>query len=148
MTNATETGLSDCHKLTQHLWNLIFLVLNRKMSIMVVIGTLMKKNFSQWRKGEDFSFKTSNPAENYSIPTNVFSNIFKIHAPLKMKILRGNDSPFMNKELRKAIYTRSRLRNRYFKNPTKENETPYKKQRNKCVWLRRKSIVSRNIFLR
>ena len=50
-----------------------------------------------------------------------------------MKILRGNDSPFINKELRKAIYTRSRLRNRYFKNPTKENETPYKKQRNKCV---------------
>ena len=99
---------------------------------MVVIGTLMKKNFSV-TKGEDFSLKTSNPEENYSIPTNVFSNIFKIHAPLKMKILRGNDSSFMNKELRKAIYTRSRLINRYFKNPTKENETPYKKQRNKCV---------------
>ena len=47
----------------------------------------------------------------------------------------------MNKELRKAIYTRSRLRNRYFKNPTKENETSYKKQRNKCVSLRRKSIT-------
>ena len=43
----------------------------------------------------------------------------------------------MNKELRKAIYTRSRLRNRYFKNPTKENETPYKKQRNKCfTWMK------------
>ena len=60
---------------------------------------------------------------------------------LKKKILRGNDAPFMNKELRKAIYTRSRLRNRYFKNPTKENETSYKKQRNKCVSLRRKSIT-------
>ena len=39
---------------------------------------------------------------------------------------RGNDAPFMNKGLMKAIYTRSRLRNRYFKNPTKENETSYK----------------------
>ena len=45
------------------------------------------------------------------------------------KIVRGNDASFMNKELGKAIYTRSRLRNRYFKNPTKENETSYKKQR-------------------
>ena len=49
-----------------------------------------------------------------------------MRAPLKKKILRGNDAPFMNKELRKAIYTRSRLRNRYFKNPTKENEMSYK----------------------
>ena len=64
-----------------------------------------------------------------------------MHAPLRKKILRGNDAPFMHKELRKAIYTRSWLRNRYFKNLTKENETSYKKQRNKCAWLRRKSIT-------
>ena len=51
-------------------------------------------------------------------------NIVKIHALLK-KMLIGNGTPFMNKELRKAIYTRSRFRNRYFKNPTKENETSY-----------------------
>ena len=47
----------------------------------------------------------------------------------------------MNKELRKAIYTKSRLRNRYFKNPTKKNETSYKKQRNKCVSLRRIKLI-------
>ena len=46
----------------------------------------------------------------------------------------------MNKELRKAIYTRSRLRNKFCKSPSKENEALYKKQRNKCVSLRRKSI--------
>ena len=46
----------------------------------------------------------------------------------------------MNKELRKAIYTRSRLRNKLCKSPSKENEALYKKQRNKCVSLRRKSI--------
>ena len=82
-----------------------------------------------------------NPDENYLVLTNVFSNIVNIHAPLKKKILRGNDAPFMTKELRKAIYTSSRLRNRYFKNPTKENETSHKKQRNKSVSLRRKSIT-------
>ena len=61
--------------------------------------------------------------------------------PSKKKILRRNDAPFMNKELRKPIYTRSSLRNRYFKIPTKENETSYKKQQNECVPLRRKSIT-------
>ena len=43
----------------------------------------------------------------------------------------------MNKRLRKAVYTRNRFRNKYFKNPTKDNETSYKIQRNKCVPLRR-----------
>ena len=100
-----------------------------------------EENFLSDVKEADFSFKTSNPDENYSVLPNVFSNVLNIHAPLKEKILRGNDAPFMKKELRKVIYSRSRLRNRYVKNPTKENETPYKKQRNKCVSLRRKSIT-------
>ena len=105
----------------------------------------MKKNFSVTLiKEADFFFKTSNPDENYLVLTNVFSNIVNKHAPLKKKkkILRRNDAPFMNKELRKAIYTRSRLRNRYFKNPTKENETSYKKQQNKFVSLIKKSITT------
>ena len=89
------------------------------------------KNFNEEKflsdvKEADFSFKTSNSDENYLDLTKVFSNIVNIHVPLKKEILRGNDAPFMNKELRKTIYTRSRLRNRYFKNPTKENETSYK----------------------
>ena len=46
----------------------------------------------------------------------------------------------MNKELRKAIYTRSRLRNKFCKSPSNENEALYKKKRNKCVSLRRKSV--------
>ena len=46
----------------------------------------------------------------------------------------------MNKNLRKAMYTRSRLQNRYFKDPSLANKVAYKKQINKCVSLRRKSI--------
>lgn len=45
----------------------------------------------------------------------------------------------MNKELNKAIMTRSRLRNKYLKNKSDENETAFKKQRNKCVKLVQKS---------
>ena len=37
--------------------------------------------------------------------------IVEKHVPLKMKTLRGNYAPFASKELRKAIYTRSRFRN-------------------------------------
>ena len=45
----------------------------------------------------------------------------------------------MTRNLRKEIYTRSRFRNKFCKNLTKESEKLYKKQRNKCVALRRKS---------
>ena len=46
----------------------------------------------------------------------------------------------MNRNPRKEIYTRSRFRNKFCKTPTKENEKLYKKQRNKCVALRRKCM--------
>ena len=55
----------------------------------------------------------------------------------------GNQAPFINKKLCKAIYDRIRLRNRFCKTPTEENEKLYKKQKNKCISIR-KSI--RNYF--
>ena len=49
----------------------------------------------------------------------------------------------MTRNLREETCTRSRFRNKFCKNPTKENEKLYKKQRSKCVLgdaLRRKCI--------
>ena len=46
----------------------------------------------------------------------------------------------MNPELRKAIYTRARLKRRLNKHPSKQNEVAFKKQRNHCVALRKKAI--------
>ena len=46
----------------------------------------------------------------------------------------------MNKEFRKAIYTQTKLTNKFLKNPSEKNELLFKKQRNICVSLRRKSI--------
>ena len=83
---------------------------------------------------------TEDPDLNYENLINGFCSIIDKRAPLKQKTLRGNEAPFMNKNLRKAIYTRSRLKNRYNKNPTDDNKTQYKKQRNKCVNLRKKAI--------
>ena len=60
------------------------------------------------------------------------------YAPLK--ILRGNQSRFMNKELSKAIMKRSALKSKYHKHPNSTNRALFKKQRNICVSLRRKAI--------
>ena len=46
----------------------------------------------------------------------------------------------MTKELKKEIYTRTKLKNKYNRNPNEEHKAIYKKQRNKCVSLRRKTI--------
>ena len=48
----------------------------------------------------------------------------------------------MNKELCKAIMTRSRLRNRYLKLKTNKSREVYKKQRNYCVMLLRNTKIS------
>ena len=91
-------------------------------------------------KNTNFSFTSADPNENYLFLTNSFSKIVEKHVPLKQKTLRGNHAPFVSKELRKAIYTRSRFRNRFLKNPDEINSKLYKQQRNKCVSIRRKSI--------
>ena len=57
---------------------------------------------------------------------------------MKKKIVRGNNAPFMNKTLSKAFMHRAKLKNRYYKEPTEENKTSFKKHRNYCVSLLRK----------
>ena len=83
---------------------------------------------------------TDGPNQNYRSITDTFIKIVEHHAPLKKRFARRNQPPFMNKELRKVISTRSRLRNNFCKNPTKENEKEYKIQRNKSTSFRTKSI--------
>ena len=140
ITNVTETGVSDCHKLITTFMKYYISRLRQKNVHYRSYKNFNEEKFLSGVEEVDFSFKTSNSEENYSVLRNVFSNIVNIHAPLQKKILRGNDASFMNKELRKEIYTRSSFGNRYFKNSTKENETSYKKERNKGVSLRRKSL--------
>ena len=69
-----------------------------------------------------------------------FKSILDLHAPLKSKTLRGNQAPFMSKDLSKAIMTRSRLKNKFNRQKTKANWKAYTLQRNKCVQLRKKAI--------
>jgi len=62
-----------------------------------------------------------NAINSYDELTKRVSSTIDKHAPIKTKILRGNDSPFMTKELRKAIMNRSRFTNKYNKWKSREN---------------------------
>ena len=68
----------------------------------------------------------------YSTFSDVFRSVLDWHTPLKRKMIRGNQGPFMTKQLSKAIMNRSKLRNRYIKWPSRENVLVYKKARNTC----------------
>ncbi|XP_057317063.1 uncharacterized protein LOC130659960 [Hydractinia symbiolongicarpus] len=64
-----------------------------------------KRKFLSDVRNTRFDFNKNDPASNYDHLTKTFSSIIEKHAPLKQKLLRGNEAPFMNKELRQAIYT-------------------------------------------
>ena len=55
------------------------------------------------------------------------------HGPLKTKIVRGNNDPFVNKTVRKENYKRSALRNKFLKDFSDSDWQKYRKQINKCV---------------
>ena len=65
--------------------------------------------------------------------------ILQKHAPLKSKQVTGNHAPFMNKELSKVIMNKSRMRNIYLEWTSRENVLAYKKVKNKCNTVTRKT---------
>ena len=68
------------------------------------------------------------------------------HAPLKMKVIRGNRKSFITKNLRKAIMKRPSLKKRTNISNNPKIIKLYKKQRNYVVNLSRK--VKTNNFLK
>ena len=73
-----------------------------------------------------------------------FEKFFKIggeilhrHGPLKKKYIRENQSSFMNKTWSNEIMKRTKLRNNFLKNRTKENGKKYSKQRNFCIIIKK-----------
>ena len=60
------------------------------------------------------------------------------HAPKKQKVLRAKNKPYMNKDLSKAIKSRSRLKNIANKTKKETDINKYKSQRNRVVKMNRK----------
>ena len=54
-------------------------------------------------------------------------------------MVRGNNAPFMTKQLNKAIMDRSRIKNRYLKWPSRENILVLKKTKSLRINLTKKA---------
>ena len=71
------------------------------------------------------------------------------HAPLKRKVLRANDKPYMTSTLRKAMMMRSALQNRFYRNRILETEKAFKKQelhKKTFKWSKKRYFSSINII--
>ena len=132
-TKITETGLSDYHMLISSFFKSQYFRMKPKIINYRSYLDFNQSAFLKDLENKNLSINSNNVNTDYDKLCDTFSDIVEKHAPMKKKVLRGNHSPFVTKEFRKAIYTRSRLRNKYRKNPTVENQNSYKIQRNKCV---------------
>jgi hypothetical protein len=132
-----ETGLSDFHKMTVVVNKSSFQRLKPKVIIYREYKNFTNESFLSEliKKLSTESFNDDDPSKFLHICLDSLNR----HAPCKRKFVRGNQSPFMNKSLSKAIMTRSRLRNSYLKNRTGENRQKFVEQRNYCVSLLRKT---------
>ena len=113
-TKVTENGLSDFLKLISTFLRSHLSRLKPKAIYYRNYKKFNEQKFLEDVKNTNFCFNSDNPNENYELITDLFSKIINKHAPLKKKFLRGIEAPFLNKELRKAIYDRSKLRNYYY----------------------------------
>ena len=65
----------------------------------------------------------------YDLFKQMFLTVEDKHAPLRKKLIRGAQAPFMNKELSKAIMHRLKLRNIYNKTKTTKAWEAFKREK-------------------
>ena len=122
VTNTAGTGLIDCHKLISSFMKSYISRLKPKTIFYCNYKNVDKEKLFKDVKAADFSFSNNDPNENYSVLSGTFSKLVDRHSPLKMKIQRGKHAPFFSEVMKKAIYTRSRLRSKFCRNPSEKNE--------------------------
>ena len=66
-------------------------------------------------------------------------NILQKHAPLKIRYVRANQAPFIDKSMSKYIMKRSRLHNKFLNAKNDIERKAYNAQRNLCVSLIRQA---------
>ena len=134
-TLVSETGLSDHHKMC--------ITVSRAQLPKMKPNTVIYRSYKYFNKC-DFRYDLSKALFNqgnvgYDDFETILMNTLNMHAPMKRKVIRANGAPFMNKEIKKSIMKRTRLRNRYLNMPSAENNDLYKRQRNICTSLIRRS---------
>ena len=125
-TTTVTTGLSDFHKMVVTVMKTTFP--KAKPQILYYRDY---KNFDIYNFRTDLRNQLSKiPEKNYLQFEVTFLKVLEEHAPMKKKVLRANNKPYMTKALRKAIMKRSTLENKFFRCKSDENFKAFKKQKN------------------
>ena len=132
-TSVIETGMSDHHKMIGSFLKSTFRRLPPKnisyrdyknFDSVTFLNELSKLDFNTLFENDE--------KEKYDILTEQMNLLLNAHAPVKTKVVRGNDQPFVTKELRLAIMKRSRLRTKYNKWKSRENYIAYRQAKRAC----------------
>ena len=119
---AMETGISDHHKM------IVTVMKNHIVRLQPYkIQYRNYQGFSPDAFVNDLIHADLGAALHYSEDANVvyndfcnrFRKVLDRHAPLKSKFIRGNQAPFMTKELSKGIMTKSKLKNKFNRHKNK-----------------------------
>ena len=130
-----ETGFSDHHHLIYTILKSTFVKLPPKIIRYREFKTFSTENF---QTGLENSLRSNNSFD-YQIFHSITESVLQKHAPLKQRVIRGNNEPHIKSELKKAIMTRTRLRNQANRSGLDEHYKKYKRQRNLVVNMNRKA---------
>ena len=114
-TSTVVTGLSDCHKMIVTSLKSHYKKLPPKTVVYRKYKNFNPDCFLRDLDQEMIKGHFYQSQNQYNSFTETFRKIVDRHAPLKKRKVRGNQAPFMTKELRKAIMNRSRIKNKYLK---------------------------------
>ena len=131
-----ETGLSDHHHL---IYSMLKTTFKKEDSKRLIYRDY--KNFNNEYFQNDLKNGLSKCPKNYESFENVFVTVLDRHAPRKTKILRGNQKPHVDKNLRKAIMKRSELKSKANRTKRPKDISDYKKQRNLVVRLNKERRI-------
>ena len=134
-SSVLETGLSDFHLLT---FSVLKTTYRKKPPKVIIYRDFKKYSPDSFQKDLEYRLRNVDLSKLSNDDFNsILMRLVNHHAPQKRKYLRGNDQPFMTKELRKEHMKRTMLLNKFRKNNSHENLIAFKKQRNYCVKLLR-----------
>ena len=134
-TITIETGLSDHHKMVVSFFRSHYnLKLKPKNIIYRDTRNINMELFKNDIRNLPFD-ELHRFSDSFSGFVTLFKSIVDRHAPIKKKKIRGNNKPFMNKELSNAIKTKSRIRNKYNKWRSRENYLEYQNIKKKCKYI-------------
>ena len=95
-TYVTETGLSDFHKMIGRFVKAKITLLKPRKIYYRNYKHFDRSSFLLDLKSTNLDSSSIGPDENYIFLTNQFLKVVNQHAPMKVKILRGNHAPFVD----------------------------------------------------